>query len=76
MAEPTTAFSRRLARTEVGDVVVSTMCFGLHTAMFETMLMTDVNGALDGWVRRYVSEADALAGHEIIVRALREGRRP
>lgn len=76
MAERTTAFSRRLARTVVGDIVVSTMCFGMRVAIFETMLMTDVNGELDGWVRSYANEDEARTGHELIVQALREGRRP
>ena len=52
------------------------MCFGMRVAIFETMLMTDVHGELDGWVRSYASEEEALAGHESIVQTLREGRRP
>jgi len=71
---------RRVARTEVApDVVVSTVFIGLdmgsppdsggEPVVFETRVFTDY-GELDG--ERYGTWDQAIAGHEDVVRRLRE----
>ncbi len=42
--------------------------------LFETMVFDDDLGALGHWTRHYSTEAEAVAGHNEIVAALREGR--
>lgn len=65
-----------IARTELGDVTVSTRWIGLTERRYiETMIL---GGPLDQQTvgRHYDSEIDALRGHGDVVVALTEGRTP
>lgn len=71
---------KRVARTELGDVLVSTVWLGLNHSwddgpplIFETMIF---GGPHDDWMDRYSTEAEALAGHERVVAALQAGIPP
>lgn len=71
---------KRVVATEVGDARVSTVWLGLDhgwngeaPVIFETMIF---DGPYDEHQWRYSTEADAVAGHERIVKALREGVDP
>jgi hypothetical protein len=62
---------KRVAKTKVGDVEVSTVWLGLDHGyedtgplIFETLVF---GGPLDGEMERYATEAEALAGHEAMV---------
>lgn len=63
---------RRVAKTDVGDVLVSTVWLGIDHAfggggppvIFETMVF---GGPLDEECDRYSTEAEAIAGHEAMV---------
>lgn len=62
---------RRVASTEVGDVRVSTVFLPIDhgygdgpPVIYETMIF---GGDLDGDQWRYVTEADAIAGHQSAV---------
>jgi len=73
--------ARRVARTEVAEgVEVSTVFLGIDHSwgsgpplLFETMVFRAGDGG-DCW--RYTTHAQALAGHDQVVAALREGRAP
>lgn len=71
---------KRVARTELGDVLVSTVWLGLDHSfgmglplIFETMIF---GGPHDEWQDRYSTEVEALAGHERVVVALQDGSEP
>jgi hypothetical protein len=72
---------RRVARTEVTEgVEVSTVFLGIDHAvmggppeLFETMVFRAAGGE-ECW--RYTTHAQALAGHDQVVAALRERRAP
>ena len=64
-----------VAKTDVGDVSVSTVWLGLDhghgggpPVIFETMVF---GGPLDGEQERYSTEAEALAGHAAMVERVR-----
>jgi len=72
--------ARRVARTKVGDAEVSTVLLVIDHSLgegppliFETMVF---GGPHDNWCDRYSTEAQAQAGHDQVVAALREGREP
>lgn len=63
--------NRTVAKTYVGDVLVSTVFLGLNhqrgegpPVLWETRVF---GGKLDGEMHRYTSRADALKGHEVMV---------
>ena len=73
---------KRVAETTVGDVWVSTVWTGynyslspdmLPPVIFETMAFSEgaMEGALDEFTERYTTLADAQAGHERVVEAVR-----
>lgn len=71
---------RRVARTEVGDVHVSTVFLGADynwsggpPILYETMIF---GGEYDQYQRRHHTRAEAVASHDQIVAALREGNEP
>lgn len=66
--------NRRVAKTEIGEVTVSTVFLGLDHSfsngppvLFESMVF---EGPLDGETRRYSTWRDAEIGHEELVRAV------
>ena len=71
--------SRRVAKTQVGDTEVSTVFLGIDhnfgddgpPLLFESMTFPDQMTC-----ERYATWDEAQAGHDRIVAALREGRRP
>lgn len=72
--------ARRVNETMVGDVRVSTVFIGIDHSFaggpplwFETMTFPDGD---EGYTERYTTWAEAEAGHERVVAALREGREP
>lgn len=73
--------NRRVARTELGKVTVSTVHLGLNhqygdgpPLIFETMVL---GGEHDWWCDRYSTEEQACAGHAAVVAWLRgEGPEP
>lgn len=63
---------KTVARTERGDILISTVWLGLDhnwgdgpPLIFETMIF---GGPEDEWCQRYPTEAEALEGHETAVR--------
>lgn len=71
---------QRVAQTSVGDATVSTVWLGLNhqwgdgpPLIFETMVF---GGPHDENQWRWSTDAAALAGHERIVAALRDGAAP
>ena len=65
---------KRIARTEVGEIVISTVFLGLdHSTLnygpvlFETMVF---GGKYDQWGKRYSFYEDSLKGHERTVQAI------
>ena len=71
---------KRVAFTRFSHVNVSTVWLGLDhnwfggvPLIFETMIF---GGPHDQFMRRWPTEASALAGHDRIVAALRDGRNP
>jgi hypothetical protein len=64
--------AKRVARTELGDVVVSTVWLGLdhgwgdddRPLIFETMVF---EGKMDGEQMRYSTEEEARTGHQAMV---------
>jgi hypothetical protein len=70
---------RRVARTVVGDAVVSTVWLGLNhnpggvPLIFETMIF---GGPWAGEMTRYHTEEDALRGHLRVLHRLRAGMPP
>jgi hypothetical protein len=67
---------RRVARTKVGDVLVSTVFLGLDhnwgdgpPVLFETMVF---DGDLDQEINRYPTWDEAVKGHEEMVRRVTE----
>ena len=62
-----------IARTEMGEIMVSTVFLGIGSLLFETMVF---GGSCDQAQWRYASLAEARAGHERIVLALQEGQEP
>lgn len=72
---------KRVAADTIGDLWVSTVWMGLDHSwgsgpplIFETMVFGD--GPWGDWQDRYASEAEALAGHQRIVAAIRAGEDP
>jgi hypothetical protein len=71
--------ARIVRRDEIGDVVVSTVWLGLDhnfggkgpPLIFETMVFGGTNSE---YQERYSTEAAAIAGHERIAAAVKEGR--
>lgn len=62
---------RNIAKTEIGDVSISTVFLGLNHSfndgppiVFETMVF---GGEHDGEMQRYVTKEQALAGHDKMV---------
>jgi len=75
--------SRRIGQDEIGDAMVSTVFLGLEHfggMWFETMIFGGDHdqwcGDHDQWCDRYTTLAQARAGHDRVVTALREGRSP
>jgi hypothetical protein len=71
---------RCVAKTQLGDVSVSTAFLGVDHAfgagpplLFETMIF---GGEYDEWMDRYSSYDDAEAGHNKVVENLKAGREP
>lgn len=71
---------KRVAHDTVGDAEVSTVWLGLNHAwddgpplIFETMVF---GGEHSDWQDRYSTEAEALAGHQRVVAALKRGESP
>ena len=71
--------NRQIARTVIGDVCVSTVWLGMNHSfgsgpplIFETMVF---GGALDEECERYHTEAEALHGHEEMVKRAGGGPR-
>lgn len=72
---------KQVAFEDMGEVHVSTVWLGLNHNMtgigppliFETMIF---GGPHDRWMKRYPTEAAAIAGHDQAVAALREGQAP
>ena len=69
---------RTVARTQVGDAMVSTVFLGLDhnwgqgpPLIFETMVF---GGPNNEYMLRYSTESAALAGHDQVVSAVRDGR--
>lgn len=67
---------RTVARTQIGDVVVSTVFLGIDHAfgdgpplLYETMTF---GGPLDEEQERYYTRTEADAGHKIVVRRIQE----
>lgn len=67
-------------RTTVDDADVSTVFLGINhqwgdgpPLIFETMIF---GGEYDQFQRRWTTRAQAVAGHDQVVAALREGRSP
>jgi uncharacterized protein involved in tolerance to divalent cations len=72
--------ARVVAKTEVGEAEVSTVFLAIDHShggdvpiLFETMVF---DGPHDNWVRRYATKAEAQAGHDLVVEALRAGQDP
>ena len=69
--------TRRVAKTNVGEVEVSTVFLAIDHALmlsgppvlWETMVF---GGDLDGEQERYTSREDALAGHEAMVARVKQ----
>lgn len=71
---------RRIARTVVGDITVSTVWLGLDhdyltgvPVIFETMTFGD---PYENELRRYSTEEDAIRGHLKVLDRLRAGKPP
>jgi hypothetical protein len=71
---------RIVSKTKVGEAEVSTVHLVLDHGfgegppiIFETMIF---GGPYDQWQDRYSTEAAAIAGHDQVVAALRQGRAP
>jgi hypothetical protein len=71
---------RIVGKTKVGEAEVSTVLLVIDhnfgegpPLIFETMVF---GGPHDEWMERYSTEAEAKAGHDRVVAALREGREP
>jgi hypothetical protein len=69
---------RRVAETQVADSRVSTVFLGLDHSfggptplVYETMVF---GGKHDGWEERWATREGAAAGHDAIVKRLREGK--
>ena len=67
---------RRVAKTKIGDVLISTVFLGLdhgfeqgHPLWFETLVF---GGKLDMEMERYETLEEAMAGHERMVAKVRE----
>lgn len=67
---------RAVAKTNIGEVRVSTVFLGLDHGfgggkplLFETMVF---NGVMDGYMRRYSNWQDSEKGHQEIVKLVRE----
>jgi hypothetical protein len=72
--------ARQVASTEIGDARVSTVFLGFNhnwhegpPILFETMIF---GGEHDQFQRRYFFREEALAAHDQIVAALRDGQDP
>lgn len=72
--------ARRVARTQVEDVEVSTVFLGIDhqwsegpPLLFETMIFGDAH---DEYQWRWTTRVQALAGHDQVVTALRNGDSP
>jgi hypothetical protein len=68
--------NRQIARTQVGDVDISTVWLGLNhqfgdgpPLIFETMIF---GGTHDEWQWRYATKEAALAGHDQAVALVRD----
>lgn len=67
---------RHVDRTEIGDVLVSTVFLGLNhnwgdgpPILYETMVF---GGELDGEMRRYCTKDEASAGHQEVIALVKE----
>jgi hypothetical protein len=72
--------ARCVARTEIGDIHVSTVFLGTDhnflggsPILYESMIF---GGAQDDFQRRYQTREQAIAGHDQIVAAVRAGTDP
>jgi hypothetical protein len=69
---------RRVAATEVGEARVSTVFLGLDhnffgsgpPLLYETLVF---GGSMDSEMRRYATRAEALVGHDEVVRLVQAG---
>lgn len=71
---------RRVAETFVGEIRISTVFLGIDHAfglgpplLFETMVF---GGPHDGWLDRYSTWDEAVAGHARVVKRIQDGRDP
>lgn len=74
---------KRVAQDDVGELWVSTVWLGIDHAfgdgppiIFETMIFRDGDFGRDLAMWRYTTETAALAGHDRVVAALRDGVPP
>lgn len=72
---------KRVRLDLIGDARVSTVWLGLDHRLlfgppliFETMISSFADGEFDDYQERYSSEPEAIAGHEQLVRVLREAQ--